>query len=190
MAELVEQRRRATARVAELEAQARASQHVLAAAREALVDAGAAGATAAKLKTLEQDFADAKAAAEKPWAERVEGARRAVRDVQAEVQRYVGDNLTELVAALEADGEVAAGRVSEAAGQLVAAFEERERIAREIGQLAALTGRVLPSDVSRSRAEEVVRAAQALGLAGGERPPTLTRDPREPRYGEVTGTAA
>jgi hypothetical protein len=66
---------------------------------------------------------------------------------------------------------------------VVAAHAERERIATEISSLAPMVGRVHPGDVSRSKAEALVRSAGDLVMAGGEEPPRLKRDPREPRSG-------
>ena len=72
----------------------------------------------------------------------------------------------------------------------MAAYHERERIAREISGLASLAGRVRPGDVSRTRAEQLARAASDLLQAGGEEPPTLDRDPRQPRHGELVEAAS
>jgi hypothetical protein len=172
MAKLVEQRRRAGARVDELEKEAGAARRRLEEAKEALVQAEAAGAPAAQRKKLEQEYADAKTQAEAPWAERVEGGRRAIRDAQRQIQIFAGENLTELVADLEEQGQVAAADVTEHAEALVAAYGRRERIASEISQLAALTGAVRPGDVSRSRAEQCVRAASAAARRRSRPTPT------------------
>jgi hypothetical protein len=74
-----------------------------------------------------------------------------------------------------------------AARQPIDAYHERERIAQEISALASTAGRVHPGDVSFTRAEQVVREATRLLDGGGERPPTLTRDPRQPRQGASAG---
>jgi hypothetical protein len=106
------------------------------------------------------------------------------------VQRFVAENLSELVSALDADGEVAAAKLNEHAEALVSAYRERERIAGEISALAALVAPVNPGDVSYSRAEQVVRAATALVEAGGEAPPVLRHDPRQPRHGQLAEAPA
>jgi hypothetical protein len=160
---------------------ARRGQQVAAAA-EALVQAERAGAPAAKRRTLEQQLAEARSAAEKPWPERIEGARRTVRDLDDERQAYVGQHLAELVAVLEEEGRAAADDLDAAAKAVVAAFGERQRVDQAISQLAAMVGRPRPGDVARSHGDAVVREANALLDAGGEVPPRLLHDPREPRH--------
>jgi hypothetical protein len=93
-------------------------------------------------------------------------------DVQREIQRFAGANLTELVASAEADGAAAAEAVTKSAEALVAAYRKRKQIAGEISGLVTLAGnRIRPGDVSRSRAESLARAAGALVGGGGEDPP-------------------
>jgi len=79
--------------------------------------------------------------------------------------------------------------VTEHAQALVSAYHERERLAHEISALASPVGRVSPGDVSYSPAEQAVRAASAL-VEGGEEPPRLRHDPREPRHVQLAGTPA
>lgn len=183
MARLVDQRARATARVEELESQARAAGQAAAEASTALAEFERKGGSANKRRELEAALAEAKASASQPWHERVEGARAAVRDAQAELQKFQGDNLAELIEALQVEGEVAASKIDAACEELVAAFGERERIAREISLTAMAVGRIRPGDVSATHAEQLVAAARALLEAGGEARPVLRHDPRQPRYG-------
>jgi hypothetical protein len=97
--------------------------------------------------------------------------------------------LTPLAAALEEEGAAVAAELTEAAEAVVAAYRKREAVAGEISHLAAMTGRVLPGDVSRSRAEALAKEAAALVQAGGEEPPVLKRDPRQPRHGAAAARA-
>lgn len=190
MAQLVEKRRQAEARVDQIEAEARTSRQRFAEAREALIQAEASGVPEAKRRTLERELAEAEARAGEPWGERVEGARRAVRQRQAEVQQFVSENLSQLVAALEADGQAIAAKLNEHAEGLVTAYAERERIAGEISQLVSSAEvHVKFGDISFSRADELARAASTLIETGGESPPKW-RDPREPRHAQLAETSA
>ena len=65
------------------------------------------------------------------------------------------------------------------------AFIRREEIAHQIAVMAGSVGRIHPGDVSFTHAEALVREARARVAAGGEAPPVLRRDPREPRLGPV-----
>jgi hypothetical protein len=66
---------------------------------------------------------------------------------------------------------------------VVAVFQERERIAGELSTLVSTVVRVHPGDVTYPRADQAARAASDLIESGGEAPPVLRRDPREPRHG-------
>jgi hypothetical protein len=114
--------------------------------------------------------------------------RHAIRDTQHQVKVFIAEHLDELVKDLERDGEVAAANLTAAAE--VAAHQERERIAGEIGALVSQVARVRPGDVSFSRSDELVRAASALIQAGGEEPPRLRRDPRLPTHGAIPESAS
>jgi hypothetical protein len=76
-----------------------------------------------------------------------------------------------------AGGRIAAADLTSHAEALVSALSRREGIARETSALACAVGRV-PGEVSRARAESLVRAAGDLIQDGGEVPPVLRRDPR------------
>lgn len=80
----------------------------------------------------------AKAKADQPWPERVEGAKAAVRDADQAKRAHIAANLAELVEALEQDGEAAAQRVDAAAASLVSAYLEREQIAQSLGALLSM----------------------------------------------------
>jgi hypothetical protein len=185
MARLLDRRAPATARVDELEGEARAAGEGLTAARAALVESERQGGRAAERRQLEQALTEAKATAEQPWAERIEGARQAVRDADRELQEFQREHLTELVEALEADGKIATGKLNAAAEALVQAFGKREEIARQIGAVASQVGRTHPGDVTFTTAQAVAEAARELLQRGGETAPRLRRDPRQPRLGQA-----
>jgi hypothetical protein len=177
--QLVAKRTRATARVAEVQAEWRLAGQTLQAARESLVTfEGRGNGRQAERSELEAALADAKARADEPWAERVEGAQRHERDAHRHVQEHVAENLDELVGELERQGAVAASSLNAAARALLDAYSERENVAQQIGALVALIARVEPGDVSRTRAEQAAQALRALVEAGGEHGPVLRRDPR------------
>jgi chromosome segregation ATPase len=182
MARLVAERDRAAARVRELEADQRQAGETLAQARERLSEfERRGGGKQAERSRLEQALAEAKSAVDEPWPERIEGARRAARDAQAEVQRFAGENLAELVAALEADGQLAADRINAAATEMLVGQQAWEQAAQQIGALLSLLGAVSPSDVSRTRCEQLAQEASRLLREGGETGPVLRRDhPRTP----------
>jgi chromosome segregation ATPase len=183
LAELAQRRAAAQAKVDHLEAEQRAASEAREAARAALIEFERKGGRPAERAKLEHALADAEARASERWPERIEGARQAVRDAHQQVQHFTGKHLDELVKGLERDGEVAAASVNAAAAALVAAFQERERIAGEISTLVSSVARIHPADVAYSRAEQVVRAASELIDQGGEVAPVLRRDPRQPRSG-------
>jgi nitroreductase len=115
---------------------------------------------------------------------RIEGARQAVRDAEIAQAQCVRDNLSELVLPLEEQGKLAAAKINDGAEMILAGLAEREAIAGQISALASMVGWMQPGDVSRTAAEEAARAANALLGAGGETPPELLRDPRQPVQGE------
>ncbi len=185
MARLSGECARASARIDQLDQESREAARALAAASDALVEFERHGGRTAARTKLEEALARAKGRAAEPWQERIEGARRAGRDTDAKRQRFVAEHLTELVEVLEGDGAVATRDLNEHAERVLQAFRERERIAGEVSALASMVGRVLPGDVSRSAAEQLAHAAAAFLERGGEIPPTLERDPRQPRHAEA-----
>jgi chromosome segregation ATPase len=184
MNKLVEARERANDRVRELEAEQRLASQTLVAARETLVQfERRGGGRPAERRQLEEALAKAKKAAEEPWSERLEGARRAARDAQHEVQRFVAEHLAELVEAREVDGQAAAERINTAAAEMLAGYQEWSQVATEINGLLALVGPVRPGDVSFTRCEALAREASTLLREGGEQAPVVRHRPGEPRYG-------
>jgi hypothetical protein len=173
--ELRKRRARAAARVSGLEQEWRTTVAAARNASAALAEAERIGASASKFHTLESRLADAKARAAQPFAERIEGAKAAVRDTDQAIRAHIGGNLVELVEAKEADGARVAERINELAGALIEAWLERERIASDISALATKVAPISPGDVSWSRAEDAFRACTALLNADGEEGPTLSR---------------
>jgi chromosome segregation ATPase len=188
-ADLAGKRVAATRRVEELEAEQRAASQARAEARAALVEAERNGVRPAERAKLEKALAEAET---KPHllGARIEGARQAVRDAEVALAQHVRDNLSELVAPLETEGQAAAERINAGAEMIVAGLAEREAIAGKISALASMVGWMQPGDVSRTAAEDAARAASALLGAGGETPPELLRDPRQPVQGEPLVEAA
>jgi hypothetical protein len=182
MSKLVEKREHANDRVHEIEAEQRLASHTLQATREALVQFERRGGGGEECRQLEQALAEAKAEANAPWSERIEGARRRARDAQHEVAGYVAEHLTELVAAREAEGQAAAERINTACSEILAGHAEWERIAGDISALLSLVGPVRPGDVSFGRSEALAREASTLLREGGEQGPVVRRKPGEPRY--------
>jgi hypothetical protein len=117
---------------------------------------------------LEQQLAEAKAAVDEPWAERIDGARRAVRDVDARIRTYVGEHLVDIVAGIEARGADAANRWNAAAAEMLAASADWNAAAAELGQTLTHIRRPDPFDVSRPASEQAVRAVAQLVAEGGE----------------------
>jgi hypothetical protein len=176
--ELQGKRDAATSRVDELEREWRTA---VAAAREAsaaLTEGERHGLASAKRRDLEKTLAAAKARADEPWKERVDGGKRAVRDRAAEIRTFVAGHFPELVADIEEEGQQAAETVNTAAAALIAAHLERERIAAQLGQLLTQVQPPSVGDVSYTApaAEQAARAAAALVAAGGEVPVRLRRD--------------
>src|SRR5262245_43821554 len=92
-AELVEAREGAEARVAAIETEARAAHQALVHARERLVQfEQRADGKPAERRALEDELADAARTAAAPWAERAEGARRAVSAAHANMQQFAAQN--------------------------------------------------------------------------------------------------
>ena len=176
LGKLNEKRGRAGARVDALEREARETATAATAASAALAEFERHGGSATKRRELERALADARARAAEPWTERIAGARQGVRDADIEVQRFVAENLAELVEVLEAEGRIAADELNAAAEAVVVAFQRREAVAARISSLASMVSRVSPGDVTFPRAEALERAAQALLQRGGEEPPLLRRD--------------
>jgi chromosome segregation ATPase len=189
LATLVAQRDKANHRIEALADEQRAAGQARAEARAALVETERKGVPPTERRKLE-DALTAAEARPSVLSARIEGARHGLRDADVEVARFVGENLRELVDGLEADARLVAEKINAAAEAIVAGLAEREAIASQISALASRVGRVHTGDVYRSAAEEVANAARKLLGQGGEVPPELRRDPREPRHAQAAAPAA
>jgi hypothetical protein len=173
--ELREERNRAASRVSSLEAEWRTAQASVASASAALAEIERHGGSASGRSKAEEALAEAKATAAQPWSERVDGARRAVRDRDSAIRAFVGANLVALVASIEADGELAAQRLNQAVADLLSAAAEWQAAESRLAQTINVVARPSPGDVSHPRAGEVVRVVTALASAGGEEGPRVDR---------------
>jgi hypothetical protein len=185
LARLERRNAEARQRVEQLERDQRAAGQARQEARAALVEAERRGAAPADRKKLEQTLADAEARASEPWPERIEGARAAARDLTGERRQLVAHNLLSLAEAVEADGGSAASAINEHCAGLIAAYHRRQELEQRLFTLASTVRVTEPGDVSRSKADQLAKAAMALLQAGGETPPVLRRD----RYGLQAQTA-
>ncbi len=179
MAKLQAKRQRAEARIGELEAERDRAGAMLAGAREAVAQYHRRGSgRRGEQAELEQALAEANAMAAEPWAERIEGARRAARDARQEVQRFTAEHLDELIAERSGDGQVAAERINAACRELLAGYQEWSAVAQEISALASTAWAVRPGDVTFTRCEALASEATRLLASGGEQAPGVRRDPR------------
>jgi chromosome segregation ATPase len=179
LAKLQEDRSRAASRASALERDWRTANEETAQASEALADVERTRGNINTRRSAEKRLRTAKERAAEPWAERIEGARAATRDIDRRVREHTAANLDELVTAIEAKGLAAAARLNAAAADLLAAAAAWESAAAELGSTLARVSRPGPLDVSRPQAEQATRAVAALIAAGGEEGPMLARD-REP----------
>jgi len=188
-AELAEKRAAAQQKVQDLNAQQRVASEAYQAARVALVEAERRGARAAELRKLEEAVTTAEVKPKLLQA-RIEGATHATRDADVALAQFVQGHLTELVAPLEEQGQLIKLRIDAAAEAIVTGIREREEIARRISELASMAAPVRPGDITFTRVEGLARQAADLLRAGGEDPPTLRRDPRQPQHGQRAEAAA
>ena len=107
------------------------------------------------------------------------------RDADRRLAPFVGENLDALLAELTEEGAATAASVDAACHALVSAFHGRQQVESRLTALCALVRTPRVGDVGRTRAEQVVREAGKLLEAGGEMPPALRADPRQPRYAET-----
>jgi chromosome segregation ATPase len=174
LAQLTERRNEAQARVDRLEAEQRAATVEREEARAALIEAERTGVSAAEQKKLEQALTAAEARASERWPERIEGARRAVRDAEAEIRVYAGANLTALIEEVEADGRAVVERINTLAAELVAAFHARSAVEARLFDTLALTGRQNSAgDVNRGTGDAIASALAAFLRDGGEVAPKV-----------------
>lgn len=179
LAELLERRAALAARVDQLEQQQRAAHEDANRAAAAVAEAERVGTP--DTKGLDATLAKARGRAAEPWAERRAGARRAMFDHDALIQRFTVERYAELQAGLREQGEAARTAVDDAAGQLVAAHGAWEGIAGRMSALASSIAPVRPGDWVRARAERAAGEAARLLDNGGELVPDV-RDPRAPRH--------
>jgi hypothetical protein len=130
----------------------------------------------------EQTLVKARIAAHEPWAERRAGVQAAIRDQEHAILQFVAENLDELVAEIEEDGQDAAQALNRACRAVEDAYLQRMACEQRLTSVVGMVRIPRPGEIAFTRAEEVRRAAVALLMAGGEQPPTLKVDPREPRH--------
>jgi hypothetical protein len=168
---------RAASRVSDLEAQWRQAVEASRVASAELAEVERQGGSATTRHKAEQALATAQERAAEPWAERVEGAKAAVRDVDKRYRAHIAAHLGELVEVVEAKGRIVAQRENTVAAELIAIHAEWGAVAAELGALMAQVARPSPGDVSygRPEADEAARGAIALVNAGGQVGPVLDR---------------
>jgi hypothetical protein len=171
---LAELEHEALARVDEVERAASAVGEELAAAQEALIEAERRRVTATDRRKLEQRLASARERHAEPWAERMQGARRAAVDARHAMQRHATEHLDELVAVLEADGRDAADGVDQAAHAFMRAVEHRAACESRLTSIVSMTRPSMrPGDIQRARSDEAALAVSRFLQQGGEAAPTL-----------------
>lgn len=166
-ARLVARRDDAAGRVDELEAaQRRASEDDVSAA-QAVADVErreihGEQVTDAERKRREQALVKARTRRAEPWAERIQGARRAVAECERAIVAFAGERYDELMAELEEDARAAADRVNVALHDLCMAYEARQQEDRRVHGLMALAtgGRVRPEWWRRALSRRSRRNAQ------------------------------
>lgn len=134
-------------------------------------------ATEADVQTATKRLAKAKTEAiGDATPERLQGARAAVRDLDAQIGRFATEHYAELRDAVNEEAMAASERVDRALTELQSAHRERELHSQAAHELLALVvARVRPGVVPPERGvvEAAVAAADAADLAGGSRPPVL-----------------
>jgi hypothetical protein len=136
---------------------------------------------AAEVKRAEQALTKARGRALEPWGERIAGTRDAARGAEQELQRHCAERFDALMAELDDEARAVAERVDAALREVGAAYLAREQVSGRVHALvAAAVGSSKPNAVAMSRVEKLARLAEAVVMAGGERPLSLVRDPRVP----------
>lgn len=107
--------------------------------------------------------------------EKVQGGKDALRDLDAQIGTFAGDNYPALRDAANEQAVAAAEHVDRALQELIAAFGAREHISQTSSELFALVARPDPNTIPRSSpsVERAVNAAAEALAEGGERPPVL-----------------
>jgi hypothetical protein len=140
-------------------------------------------------RDAEQALTKARVKAAEPWAERRAGIQAAARDQEHAILQFVAENLDELVAELEQDGEDAAEALNRACRAVETAYLERQLVEQRLTSVVGMVRIPRPGDIQRTMAEGVRRAAGDLLMAGGEQAPKLRVDPRQPRHPEAIAEA-
>ena len=186
---LADRRAEFAGRVDGLDREQRAATEARDAASAAVVDVerrrlNGEDVTTAEQKRVEAALEKARSEVAAPWSERQLAVRRAIGDLDREVQAYVTANFDALVEGLTAKGREAAEAIDRAAADLISAVAVRESVASRMAALASTVRPIRPGDITRSQAERVANEAGRMLDNGGEVAPTLTHDPRSPRYAE------
>jgi hypothetical protein len=122
----------------------------------------------------EAELVKARAAAAAPWGERRQALRQAIGTHKDRVQGFVAAHLAELVEEVERDGVEAAQTIDRGAEMLIEGARKRDDARRRLDELnATVRGQSRFGDVTLSRAEPLVAAAQRFIEQGGEAPPVL-----------------
>jgi hypothetical protein len=180
---LQERRSGATARLAEVEAEARTSALAAQQASEALIAHEREGGSATKRRELERALADARAKAGEPWAERRQAAALAVEDARVALSAYAQEHADELLEDVAVRGRAAAAAVDAAAQAVRDAYALRQQVEAETFALLALAGsRNRPGDVRSTRAEAIAAECERLLMQGGEAWPEVLARPGQPRH--------
>jgi len=86
---------------------------------------------------------------------------------------YVAREFDALYSEIDEEAATAAEAVNRACRAVEAAFAERMDVERRLSSLVGMVRPARPGDIARTRAEAVVREANALLEAGGEAAPML-----------------
>jgi hypothetical protein len=145
----------------------------------------------AEINAAEKGLIKARVRAAEPWGERIAGTRNAAREADQAVRRHAAEHFDALVIEVDDRASAAAERVDRALAEIGAAYAERQKVDAHLGALvAAAIGQSSPGLITYSKVDRIVRAAEAVLMAGGERRPALTRDPRTPRAGPIAEVGA
>ena len=189
LARLDQAEEKARARIAQVSTDERAAYQERDQAREALVQLEAGEPAAQDRAAAEKRLAQAEQATQARWPERRAGAERAAREAHHALVRHATLHLDELVAEVEEAGAAAAEQVDACAKQFLDAVARVHEVERTLTSLVALTRRMQPGEISRSRADQARMAVCALLDAGGEAPPVLLARTRGPQTVEEAVSA-
>ena len=116
-----------------------------------------------------------KAASTDVSAEKLTGARAALRDADGEISRFAAEHYAELRDAVNAEAVAVCARVDAALVALATAHRERELLAARAAEVFLLVGHVRPGTISPTRPDvaKLARDAEAATMRGPEVPPLL-----------------